>query len=78
MPGSQTPHSHALPALHSQGVSEKYVLTHSNPYLLHATVDKGAVAWPGGPIHHDAFSELGFLILTHVVRAVQGVQEPCG
>lgn len=50
----------------------------SSSYLLHATVDKGALAWPGGPVHHNALSELGLLILAHVVRAVQGVQEPCG
>lgn len=57
---------------------EVWVHPHSNSYLLHATVHKGALAWPGGAVHHDALSELRFLILTHVVRAVQGVQESCG
>lgn len=68
-----------LPAFHGQGVSAICVPTHSsNSYLLHATVDKGPMAWPGGPVDNNAFSELRFLILTHVVRAVQGVQKPCG
>ena len=59
-------------------VWEACLNTHSSSYLLHATVDKGALARPGGPVHHNTLSELRFLILTHVVRAVQGVQEPCG
>lgn len=78
-PGPGLPAHRTLPALHGPDVSGMSVPTRSpNPYLLHATVDKGPVAWPGGPVHHDAFSELGLLILTHVVRAVQGVQKPCG
>lgn len=51
---------------------------HSDSHLLHATVHEGAAAWPGGPIHHHTLSELGLLILAHVVWAVQGVQQPCG
>lgn len=47
-------------------------------YLPQATVDKGTLARLGGPVHHDALSELRLLILPHMVRAVQGVQEPCG
>jgi hypothetical protein len=29
----------------------------------------------GGPVHHDAFSKLRLFVLTHVVRAVQGVED---
>lgn len=47
----------------------------SHSYLLHSTVDQRAVASLGGPVHHDAFSELRFFILTHVVRAVQRVED---
>lgn len=47
----------------------------SRSYLLHSTVDQRAVASLGGPVHHDAFSELRFFILTHVVRAVQRVED---
>lgn len=45
-------------------------------YLLHATVDQGAVAHLGGPVHHNAFSELRVLILTHVMRTIQGIEDP--
>lgn len=76
VPGSPPTHPTGPP---SPGyIYTPWVHPHSNSYLLHTTVHEGALAWPGGPVHHDALSELRLLVLTHVVRAVQGVQEPCG
>lgn len=53
-------------------------MSHSPPshsYLLHSTVDQRAMACLGGSVHHNAFSELRFFILTHVVRAIQGIKD---